>query len=128
MAIILLTARDVVFYLESPLTLDSSGLLIWNRGTKMFLIYESVVLFSLAIGPLVSTAISYQNLRQFENLEQNNREIKGSLILFIVTNTIGALCKLVGATVLLCLSLLDRAELDIRHKIFLVRLQPPFIT
>ncbi|KAF2174603.1 hypothetical protein K469DRAFT_775925 [Zopfia rhizophila CBS 207.26] len=118
-AIIVLTARDVVFYLENPLTRDSSGLLIWNRKTKILFIYESVVLFSLAIGPLISAAISYQQLRQHENLGGNNRKYKGLLTFFIVTNVIAALCKLCGATVLLCFFLPDRAKPNIRHGVFL---------
>ncbi|KAF2179152.1 hypothetical protein K469DRAFT_695048 [Zopfia rhizophila CBS 207.26] len=118
-AIIILTARDVVFYLENPLTRDSSGLLIWNRKAKILFIYESVVLFSLAIGPLVSAAISYQQLRQHQNLGVNNREYKGLLKFFIVTNTIAALCKLCGATVLLCFFLPDKAKPNIRHGVFL---------
>ena len=63
MAIILFTARDFVFYLRNLLTQDSSGLLIWNRRTKICFIYESVVLSSLAMGPLVSVVLLYRSLR-----------------------------------------------------------------
>jgi hypothetical protein len=122
MAIILFTARDVVFYLGNPLTRDFSGLLIWNRPTKIYFIYESVVLSSLAIGPLVSAALSYRSLLQHRNLAQNNREYKGILILFIVTNIIEALCELCGTAVIVYSVLSASPETNIRYGVFLVRL------
>jgi hypothetical protein len=119
-AIILFTARDVVFYLGKPLPRDSSGLFTWNRETKLFFIYESVVLSSLAIGPLLSAALSYRSLRQHRNLQQKNWEYKGVLILFIVTNLIAALCELCGTTLILYSALLARPETNSRYEIFLV--------
>jgi hypothetical protein len=122
MAIILFTARDVVFYFGNPLIRDSSGLLIWNRGTKIYFIYEPVVLSSLAIGPFVSAALSYRSLLQHRNLAQNNQEYKGILILFIATNIIAALCELCGTAVIIYSVLLASPETKIRYGVFLVRL------
>ena len=122
MAIIVFTACDVVFYLRNPLTRDFSGRLLWNRGTKIYFIYESVVLSSLAIGPLVSAALSYRSLLRHRNLSQNNREYKGLLIFFIVTNIIAALCELCGTAIIVYSVLSASPKTNIRYGVFLVRL------
>jgi hypothetical protein len=120
MAINLFTARDVVFYLGEPLDTRFSDLPNWNRGTKIYFIYESVVLSSLAIEPLVSTALSYRSLLQCSNLAQNHREYKGILIVLIVTNVIAVLCELCGTAVIVYSVLSASPEINIRYGVFLV--------
>lgn len=121
---ILLAALNIAWYLSYPLTRDSSGFLIWSTKTRMTLIYESTLLFSLSIGPLIVVGFSYRLLRQHRTSGRNHPNYEGVLISFIVTNVIVALCELCGTAIILRSVLLFKPETGTRNGVFLVRTCP----
>ncbi|CAI6342335.1 unnamed protein product [Periconia digitata] len=119
-AAIILTARDSVRYLGNPFTRDPSGFLIWDINTEMLLIYESVILFTLSIGPLTVVRLSYRSLRQHRNSGRNNQNYKVILMVFFIINMAVVLSELCGTAIILRSVLLSKPETGTRDGIFLV--------